>query len=181
MKKSGLIAGLIAGISSIGLVSAAWSFTGMLNEWAALGVFKYVLPFLLIFALIYGILSKTKILGDNNGVNAIVGITIGLLSLVNDYVPNFFEKITPNIGIALSVLLAGVVLLGLFYSEDEKKGITWIKYIIFGIGAVAFLAVVSNSFSNQPGYWAWEEYGPALITLLILAGIIALIVWGKKD
>ena len=45
MKKSGLIAGLITGIFGISLVSAAWTFTGMLNEWAAMGVFKYVLPF----------------------------------------------------------------------------------------------------------------------------------------
>ncbi len=172
--------GILAGIFALGSVSAQWTFTGMLNDWAAMGVFKYVLPFLLIFAVVYGILSKTEILGKNQGVNALIALTLGLLSLVGDYVPNFFEKIIPNLGMALAVLLVAVILLGLFYSSKKDEGISWLKYVIFGVGAVAFLAVVSNSFTNQPGYWAWEEYGPALITLLVIAGIVALIVWGSK-
>ena len=39
------------------------SITDVLNTWADLGVFSYVIPFLLIFAVVYAILEKTKILG----------------------------------------------------------------------------------------------------------------------
>jgi len=180
MKKAGVMYGILAGITAIGTVAAEWTFTDTLNYAASMGVFKYVLPFLLIFAIVYGLLSKTKILGDNNGVNAIIALALGLLALVGDYVPNFFEKIMPNVGMALAIILAAVVLLGLFFSEEEGKGIKWIKYVIFGVGAIAFLAVVSNSFSGQPGYWDWQRYGPALITLLVIAGVIALIAWGGK-
>ena len=44
------------------------TITNILNTWADLGVFAYVLPFLMIFAVVFGILSKTEILGKNKGV-----------------------------------------------------------------------------------------------------------------
>ena len=41
------------------------TITDVLNQWADWGVFAYILPFLVIFAIIYGILSNAKILGEN--------------------------------------------------------------------------------------------------------------------
>jgi hypothetical protein len=167
------VAGILAGLFSVSLISA-WSVQEMLNTWADKGIFAYVLPFLLVFALIFGILTKSGILGDNKGVNAIIALAAGLLSLVGGYVPDFFQRIFPYTGIALSVLLAAIILLGLFYSE-----IGWIKYVIFGVGAIAFLFVVYSSFSDTNtilGGDLWNDYGQALVTLLILGGIIAAVI-----
>ena len=49
------------------------TITEILNIWNDLGVFSYVIPFLLIFAIIYAILEKSKILGDEKAVSAISG------------------------------------------------------------------------------------------------------------
>ncbi len=184
--KKGLIYGLMSGIWSVLLISfvsaaSKWSVTDVLNTWASAGIFKYILPFLLVFALIFGLLSKSQILGDNRGVQAIIAIALGLLSLVGDYFPNFIEKMAPNLAVAISVLVAAIVLLGLFYDpKDAKKN--WIMYIIFGVSAIAFVVMVADTFSGYSGvgYNVWDQYGPALVTLLILGGIIWAVVANKK-
>lgn len=184
MEKRWLFAGLasLVILSSISFVSAAFNFTDMLNMWANAGVFKYVLPFLLVFALVFGILSKGGILGDNKGVHAILAATLGLLSLVGDYFPNFLARFAPNLATGVSVLLAAIILLGLFYNKDnDQKNIIW---VLFGIGAIAFILIVTNTFSEVSGFTGlnvWQEYGPSIITLVILGvAIWAIVAWPKK-
>ena len=184
MKKSwlvGVLASLVS-VSAIGFASAAFNITDILNMWAGAGIFKYVLPFLLVFALVFGILTKTTLLGDNKAVHAILAATLGLLSLVGDYFPNFIEKFAPNLATGISVLLAAVILLGLFYdpADEKRKKIIW---WIFAVGVVAFLLIVGDTFSGYPvnGSNIWDQYGPAIITLAIIAGAVwAITSWGKK-
>lgn len=180
--KKGLVLSILAGIFSIASVSAAWTFTGMLNQWDQMGIFSYALPFLLIFALVYGILSKSEIFGkENKGAVVIISLALGLLSLVNNYVSNFFKIIMPNLAIGLSVLLCGIILVGLLWKEDKMKN--WLPFVIFGLGAIIFIYVVYGSFSGNTwgGSYVWDQYGSALVTVLILGGIIwAVIGIGKK-
>ena len=155
------------------------TITDILNQWADFGVFAYILPFLLIFAVVFGILSKTGVLGKNKGVQAAIALAIGLLALQFDYVSNFFATITPYFGIALMILLTATVLLGLFYNDKETK---WIGYVLFGIGAIIFLVLVITSISesNIMGGNRFSEYWPAITALVVLLLLVALIVWGDK-
>lgn len=182
MKKSGFISICLASVvsmSAISLASAAWTFVDVLNYWQRIGVFTYILPFLLVFAVVFGIITKTTILGENRAVHAIIALAIGLLSLVGDYVPNFFQVITPYLGVGLSILLVGIVLLGLFYQE-----VPWIQKLLVWVGIVIFLVIVYSALSNTgfAGNNVWNEYGPAIVTVGIIAAMIALIValGGKK-
>lgn len=166
---------------SMNFVSAAWSFSDMLNTWANMDIFTYVLPFLLVFAMVFGILNKSKIFGEEaKGVNVIIALALGLLSLVGGYVPDFFQIMIPNLAVGLSVLLAVIILLGLFMKGDNEKYINWGLILV---GILVFIFVMYDSFSgsyNSVGN-LWSQYGSALVTLLVLIGIVALVVfWGKK-
>jgi len=59
----------------------------LLSQWESFGIFTYLLPFLFIFAIIFGILSATNILGHNKGVQIIIAFVIGLMALRFDFVP----------------------------------------------------------------------------------------------
>ncbi|MBD3252587.1 hypothetical protein GF386_02560 [Candidatus Pacearchaeota archaeon] len=153
----------------------------VLNSWVDMGVFAYLLPFLMIFALVYGILSKSKILGENKGVHATISVAVGLLALQFNYVSNFFATIFPYTGIGLAVLLVALILMGLISPDQGAKA----QWIWFGIGVVIFIIVVLSSIEN---FWWWGGgYGvaqswPAILSLVILLGVMALIVfpkWGR--
>ena len=162
--------------------SAVKGVGDILTYWADNGVFDYVLPFLLIFAVVYGILSKTGILvkdtDKSKGVNSVVAIAVALLALQWGYVPQFFSTIFPFAAIGLSILLVALILMGLFADPGKKE---WAN-TFYIIGAVIALVVVIQSlsdFSWAGGNW-WSQYGPALITVAIIGTLIALVV-GKRD
>lgn len=149
----------------------------ILNTWQQAGVFDYLLPFLLIFAVVYGILNKTKVIGENKGVQATISLSVGLLSLLNGYVTTFFASLFPYAGIAISVLLVALILMGLI-SNEKWSGRVW-----FTIGIIGFAAVVVASFSDMP-----FGIGPALsgsFPALIAGGILLFLMWmivfGKFD
>ncbi len=152
------------------------TITTILNDWADLGIFAYVLPFLMIFAVIYGLLSHTKILGENKGVHATIALAIGLLALQFDYVSNFFAVIFPYFGMGLAVLLVGLILMGLIF-EDKSA-----KWIWFGIGFIIFLVIILNALSDFSWFggkgYLWYDAMPAIVAAIIILTLMALIIWG---
>jgi len=152
----------------------------ILYDWADFGVFAYLLPFLMIFAIVYGILSKSNFLGNNKGVNATIALAVGLISLQFDYVANFYATIFPYTGMAIAVLLIALILMGMMGTELD-----WTKYIWFGIGAVSFLVVLFYTFSGSYffGYGSYNVYEslPAILALLVVIGIMVAIIKGGGD
>ncbi|MEK6893815.1 MAG: hypothetical protein AABX07_06470 [Nanoarchaeota archaeon] len=125
----------------------------VLNQWQSAGIFDYLLPFLLIFAVIFGILNKSKILGENRGIHVIIAIVIGLLALQGNFVSRFFQPLFVNTGMAVAVLLVIIILVGLFINKDEQK------YWFWGFGAIGFIAAII-AISNAFGEYGWG-YGSA--------------------
>ena len=157
------------------------TITKVLNEWADAGVFAYLLQFLFIFAVIFGILSKTKVLGENKGVQATIALAVGLLALQFDYVSNFFATIFPYAGIGIAVLLVALILMGLL--TDNKNTFKW---VFFGIGALIFIVVLLYSlsdFSWLGGYGSYfsRELILGIVALLVVAGIITALIIGSKN
>ena len=152
----------------------AWgnSIDEILYLWQDVGVFRYVLPFLLIFAVVFGILAKSEVLGDNRGVNIVVALAVGLLALQFDYVPDFFATIFPYAGVGIAVLLIGLILVGLFYSDED-----WWNYTFFGIGMVIAVIVVIASLSSYSwsGSWWWGQHWQGIVTLIIIGLLITIV------
>ncbi len=143
------------------------------------GVFSYVLPFLLIFAIVFGILSRVNIFGENKGLNAVIALVVGLLSLQFQLVPLFFSQIFPNLGVGLSVILIMLILLGLFMPADKPNSM---NYILLSVAAIVFVIIVANSFSST-GYYGFSDImyfiyahlSGIVITLIVLIAIGAVI------
>jgi hypothetical protein len=154
------------------ILQAGYDFIDILNQLEYFGFFQYILPFLLIFALVYAILSKLNVFQDNKGASVIVAFAIGLLALQLDFVSIFFQQIFPRFGVGLSVFLVALILMGAFLPiNKEGKPMNW---IFFMIGGIIFLFVVGSSFNTYSslGYGFWQQYGALLILLAILVGAI---------
>jgi len=112
----------------------------ILNAWDQAGVFKYVLPFLLIFAIVFGILATSRILGENKGVMTVVALAVGLLALQFEIVPQFFATIFPIAGIGLAVLLVAMIIMGLAMPNFQSDKA--IKWVFFGLATIIALIVI---------------------------------------
>tara|TARA_Y100000310_G_scaffold337576_1_gene425037 strand:- start:1068 stop:1580 length:513 start_codon:yes stop_codon:yes gene_type:complete len=154
------------------------TITEVLNQWADAGVFAYLLPFLFIFAVVFGILNKTKVLGESKGVQATIALALGLLSLQFDYVSNFFSIFLPYAGIGIAVLLIGIILMGLMYDENADNN--WVKVVFFGLGVIIFLVVIITSISDASfmGGTQFSDSWPAITAAIILLLLISFVIWG---
>jgi hypothetical protein len=178
---------MIGGINFLAYASYSGGFIGnLIARWEQAGVFQFLLPFLFMFALVYGILVKTKIFKDNNAVNVIISLVVGLMALQFNVLSTFFVEIFPRLGIGLSIILAVLVIVGLFI-DPKNKG--WMNGLaIFSIGIV--LVVIVTSFTNWPfGYSMWfQEYwrGENIANWIAGLAFVGILIWiivsgsGKK-
>ncbi|MDP3987368.1 MAG: hypothetical protein Q8P81_04045 [Nanoarchaeota archaeon] len=138
-------------------------FSSFLSSLENAGFFSYALPFLLIFSVVFGIMTKVNLFNNNKGVNVVVALAVGLLALQFSFVPLFFSEIFPRVGVALAVILAGFIIVGLFLPSDaNNKYVGWIGFII---ALIIFAIVIFQSFSWAGGSLTWWIYdnGPQAI------------------
>src|SRR3989344_7080805 len=158
----------------------------VLAQWQAAGVFSYVLPFLLIFALTFGLLcrinlfstkNKEGVEGPNKSINAIIALSVSLMALQFDFVSVFFSEIFPRFGVALSIILVIIILGGLFIPTDSKW-FTWVLILVVMviIGIVVFQSL--ESFGYNAGYW-WRNNLGSLLGWAVLIGLIIAVVAGS--
>jgi hypothetical protein len=161
------------------------TITEVLNIWNEMGVFSYVIPFLLIFAVIYAILEKTEILGENKAIGAIVSVAVGLLALQFDFVSEFFAIIFPRFGVGLALFLTILIFLGFFTPEDEHGKLGWsVKWVGWVVGIGIFIWALSSwdQWSGQVGFGGWFVQNVwALIILGVVIGVIIAIAKSGKN
>jgi len=109
------------------------------------GFFSVVLPFLLVYALVYGLLKKTKIFGDDDSVAQVIGLAIGGFVIASTDVVNLMMGVIPQasfllVAVLLLMMISALMGLGM---EDGLFGIvgTW-KAGLFGVITLVFLMII---------------------------------------
>lgn len=167
-----------------------YGLTEVLNQMNELGVFSYALPFMIVFAIVFGLLQKIKIFGAEDkakGINAIIAVGIGGMSLLFDKVPTFFATIFPIFGIGLAVFLVLIIALGFFMMGDDGEGkdkLQWIGWLV-GIGVVVWAFnewgfLFGGYFGAGNLSFFLQEYFPMILVVGLIAWGIIAIVGGKS-
>jgi len=169
-------------------------FSDMLESFRSSGVFD-IFIFLFFFVAFYAILTKSKILGSNVGVNGVIAIVVAfLISLYSSFTG--FSLVEPlsrfftQASVILLLFIVAFLLASIFYPDLPKMLIESFKspmilYILIPLALV--LLVTSRSI------WVfWAGYkaapGPSSDITILIGGllifvvilIIAVVVGGKK-
>lgn len=164
----------------------------LFNQWQTAGVFSYMLPFLLIFAVVFGLLSKLNIFGTaqdskkGKPINAIISIAVALMALQFDFVSSFFAELFPRMGVALSIILLFMVLGGLFVPTNKENNwflvvLTVVIFIV--IGAVILKSLGAVGWLSDVPWLAniWNQYGSIIIFGVIIIAVIIITTMEKKS
>lgn len=141
------------------------------------GVFTFILPLLLVFAVIYAILEKTKIFGTEKigdeeypkkNINAIVALVIALAVIGSARAVDTILTALPQVALLVLVGLSFLLMLGIFAKPDGTflESLQGSKYLqIFG--AIMFVAVVLiflGSIKVNGTDVSWLQYGYSFAT-----------------
>jgi len=159
------------------------SIANILYQWEALGFFDIILPFLLIFAIVFGILSYIKAFGDQRPIHVIIAIVIGLLAIRYPLLSNVLAEITPRLGVGLVVILSLLLLIGLFIPGGHASTMGW---IMLGVGAIIFIIILSQlgdvfgiPWLDGGGGGGSSDLISYIVLLVFLIGVVVAVVVSK--
>lgn len=154
---------------------------------------QFAFPFLLIFFVLYGILEKTKVFGENKQkLNAMISFVIGLI-----FVAAISPKLVVNnlilfLTVAIIVVFIGLLLWGFILGETPKitgkyKGLVFAVVIIVVIFALLWalgLGVPGTIFSDIYNFlfnqnWSSSFWTNVVFIFVIIVAVI--IILPKKD
>lgn len=94
-----------------------------------LGIYDVVLPFFLVFVIVFGILEKTKVLGHDEvggakyskrSLNSLLAFTISFLVIASTQLVSIISKFAANIVLLLMLIVFYLLLLGSFHKQDKE-------------------------------------------------------------
>jgi len=146
-----------------------------------------ILPFLLVFTIVFAVLQKSKIFGDGKRqVDAIVALVVGLLVISFGQATGFIVQLIPFLAVALVVILVFMILIGSFGKSGEEmlpKGLKTFLMIVAGIAVVIAVLYITNLWSLL---YDWIIIGTdtgiatnAFFVIIIIAAI-AFVWYGSK-
>ncbi len=129
-----------------------YSIQEVLFQLESIGVFEFLLPFLLIFAVVYGVLISLGIFGKKPGINAVIAFVIGLLAVRFPLFTQFYGELIPRLGIGITILLMLLILAGLFFTTYNTR---IFMLVLSVIAAAIAIIILYQTF----GYLGWFSYG----------------------
>ena len=151
------------------------------------GLFDVVLPFLLVFTIIFAILEKTRILGTvktkegelpNRNLNSMVAFVIGLLTVATANVVRTINESLPNVVLLVVVSVSFLIMIGVFMKTEEldfkskhpKLYLTFIIIMFIGVILIFLNSIYTgdgNSWLELVLFFITTEWSGAVFTSII--------------
>jgi|SRR3989344_1750649 len=148
-------------------------FNSVIDSFADIGGFDVVLPFILVFAVVFAILRKIRLFGDNKNVDAIVSLILAAFLISSTEIVNILTGFLPRVSMIVLVLLMLILVVGIFSGGSEWGGGWLFIGAIVAIGAVLW-ALGAAADWDVP---LIEEMTEQDVGTLIVIGVFVLVIW----
>jgi hypothetical protein len=163
------------------------NFADLMNYLDNIGVADVLLPFILIFTLIFAVLQKTKIFGEKSkNFNVIVALVMGLGVVIphvmGRYPPGadvveIMNNALPNISVVVVAILMLLIIIGIFgknltLGNNPISG--WI--VILAVLSVGYIFGRAAGWFGGPGWLGFLD-DPETQTMIVIILVFAIIIW----
>lgn len=147
-----------------------------------------VLPFVLVFTVLFAILQKSKILGEGKKqIDAIVSLIIALIVISFANAVGIITSLMPFLAVSVIVILVFLLLFSMVFQGEEfklHKGIKWVIGLLVAVAVVAAVLIATGAWDYIRYEWLYGESGGAIFTnvifLIIVLAAIAVVLFGDK-
>lgn len=144
----------------------------------------YILPWILVFVIVFAVLEKTKVLGDGKKqINAIVAVVLALLLLGFESSRDVITGIVPYAIVAIIVVFVFLLIYGFLggdFKEVLGKGSKIGIAAVVGIALLVLVLVLTNVWDKVIDFFSGSSVAMNIIFIVIAAvAIIAVIGKGK--
>lgn len=168
-------------------------FEGVLVFFQDIGMYTVVLPFLLVFTLVYALLDKTRVLGvesigdetyPKKNVNAMVAFVIGFFVVASSQLVAIISEIMANVVLLLILITFFMLLVGAM-DREKKEGFQlegWTRKAFYGIMFVGILLIFLNAFGWLQLMWDYLVYNwdsqfvGIILTFIVILAMMAFVI-----
>jgi len=164
------------------MTNGLFSFPRFFESLEYLGLMDALLPFLLIFTIVFAVLQKTDILGKgkknfNVVISLIVALSVVIPHVLGTYPAGFdvvdiINLMLPQISLILVAIMLLMLLIGIFAGASTIP--SWIALICFLL--VLFIFIGSTEWLYGLG-WLYDIFGTETISLVLIILVFGIIVW----
>ncbi len=169
-----------------------------------LGVYDVILPFLLVFTIVYALLEKTKVFGTEEvgegkkitrkNLNSMVAFVSAFFVVASTKLVAFINETVAHVVLLLILSVCFLLLAGSFHTGAKEFFLegTW-KNIFMAIMFIGILLIGLNAAKTESGE-SWLEYGwnyiighwdstavGSIVLLLVIVGFMFFIVKGDSS
>ena len=139
---------------------------------------KFILPFLLIFVIVFAILEKTKILGtDKKQLDAIVAFVIGLIFVSFTSPKMIVENLILFLTVALVIIFVVLLLWGFVSGGEAKiggKGIKIAAGILIVLSVLIAVLIITGIYDKVFDFLFRQSWSNSFWTNFIFITVIAI-------
>ena len=162
------------------------------------GIFDVVLPFLLVFTIVFAVLEKTRILGlektaegreiPNKNINSMVAFVVAFMVVAASNIVGVINESLPNVVLLLVVSISFLLLIGAFLKTGEldfpKQHENWYKFFVIAmfVGVVLiFLGAIKTeqgkSILTTVYDYVINNFDTATFASIVIVIIIVVVVY----
>ena len=154
------------------------AFENVLTALKSLGFYDFLLPWLFVFAVVYGLLNILKVFGDSKRISTAIALVVAFF--VTGYSGQALSTFFINLFGGASMIIAGILVVLLFLAmvgytpadlQKGKKAAVLIVLVI--IGVVLWLL----STGAAQGFGMTMLLSPDVIAMILVLVVIIMAVW----
>jgi len=163
-----------------------WNFEYSIRALEQMGIADVILPFIIVFTIIFAALQKSKILGqDSKKFNVIIALVMGLAVVIphvtgmyppDGDVVNIMNTALPNVSLIAIAFIMVMLLLGIIGGDIDFAGtsIGGIAMLISIVAVIIIFMASAGLFRSMPWWLQWlrDPYIKELVVIILVFGII---------
>ncbi len=161
----------------------ALDINSVFGQLQSIGVYDFLLPFLLVFTIIFAILEKTRLMGtDQNqkpktNINTILALIIGLIVVVQTPIIQVMNNYLSKMALFIVIILIFLLVLGIFGANVEggiTGGVTGFFVLVVAILAVLWALSPELGFNDIFNRYLPRDSDRGLMLFIV---IFIVVVW----
>lgn len=146
-------------------------------------IVEVILPFLLVFTVVFGVLQKSEIFGkEKKQIDAIVALVVGLIVISFAKAIGIIVQLSAFLAVMLVIILVFMLLVGAFNKEGDKDSVFsgFIRKVIGIPAIIAFFAAVIylvGAWDYIKGKISELGEGSSIVQSIVFLVIIVAAVW----
>lgn len=179
------------------------AFRGTIEFFQDLGVYDVVLPFLLVFTIVFAILEKTKVFGTEEiegkkytrkNINAMVAFVTAFFVIASSRVVEIITEVSANVVLLLLASVLFLMLVGSFYKETPEGTFlegpwkqTFVGIMFLGLTLIFMNAIKSGerswlevSLDWLKGFSSSKAVASVIFVIIIILFMVFIVMGGEK-